>query len=65
MDPVLIGEILAGLMFFGVIAFLLLGFPRRFHVGGNLDPVCLRRPVFRRFRHVESALSGEPFIPAT
>ena len=26
MDPVLIGELLSGLMFFGIIGFLLLGF---------------------------------------
>jgi tripartite ATP-independent transporter DctM subunit len=35
MDPVLIGEILAGLMFFGVIAFLLLGFPVAFTLAGT------------------------------
>lgn len=34
MDPVLIGEILAGLMFFGVIAFLMLGFPVAFTLAG-------------------------------
>ena len=30
MDPVLIGELLAALMFFGVIGFLLIGFPVAF-----------------------------------
>ncbi len=35
MDPVLIGEILAGLMFFGVIGFLLLGFPVAFTLAGT------------------------------
>lgn len=34
MDPVLIGEILAGLMFVGVIAFLMLGFPVAFTLAG-------------------------------
>jgi tripartite ATP-independent transporter DctM subunit len=35
MDPVLIGEILAGLMFFGVIGVLLLGFPVAFSLAGT------------------------------
>ena len=30
MDPVLIGEILAALMFFGIIGVLMLGFPVAF-----------------------------------
>ncbi|GHF66315.1 TRAP transporter large permease [Seohaeicola zhoushanensis] len=34
MDPVLIGEILAATMFFGVIAFLLIGFPVAFTLAG-------------------------------
>ena len=34
MDPVLLGEILAGLMFFGIIGFLLLGFPVAFTLAG-------------------------------
>ena len=34
MDPVLIGEILAGLMFFGIIGFLMLGFPVAFTLAG-------------------------------
>ncbi len=34
MEPVLIGEILAGLMFFGIIGFLLLGFPVAFTLAG-------------------------------
>lgn len=34
MDPVLIGEILAALMFFGVIGFLLIGFPVAFTLAG-------------------------------
>lgn len=34
MDPILIGEILAGLMFFGIIGFLLLGFPVAFTLAG-------------------------------
>ncbi|WP_417686128.1 TRAP transporter large permease [Roseibium sp.] len=34
MDPVLIGEILSGLMFFGIIGFLLLGFPVAFTLAG-------------------------------
>ena len=34
MDPVLIGEVLAALMFFGVIGFLLLGFPVAFTLAG-------------------------------
>ncbi|RST85785.1 TRAP transporter large permease subunit [Aquibium carbonis] len=34
MDPVLLGEILAGLMFFGVIGFLMLGFPVAFTLAG-------------------------------
>lgn len=35
MDPVLIGEILAGTMFLGVIVFLLLGFPVAFTLAGT------------------------------
>ncbi|MCC5992147.1 MAG: TRAP transporter large permease subunit [Rhodobacteraceae bacterium] len=35
MDPVLIGEILAGLMFFVVIGFLLIGFPVAFTLAGT------------------------------
>ncbi len=35
MDAVLIGEILAGLMFFGVIAMLMLGFPVAFTLAGT------------------------------
>jgi tripartite ATP-independent transporter DctM subunit len=35
MDPVLIGEILSGLMFFGVIGVLLLGFPVAFSLAGT------------------------------
>jgi tripartite ATP-independent transporter DctM subunit len=35
MDPVLIGEILAGLMFFGIIGVLLLGFPVAFTLAGT------------------------------
>ncbi len=34
MDPVLLGEILSGLMFFGIIGFLLLGFPVAFSLAG-------------------------------
>lgn len=34
MDPTTIGELLAGLMFFGVIGFLLLGFPVAFTLAG-------------------------------
>ncbi|VVT22004.1 TRAP transporter large permease subunit [Rhizobium sp. EC-SD404] len=34
MDPVLIGEILAGLMFFGIIGVLMLGFPVAFTLAG-------------------------------
>src|SRR5690606_575150 len=34
MDPVLIGELLSGLMFFGIIAFLMLGFPVAFTLAG-------------------------------
>ncbi|MCM2563603.1 TRAP transporter large permease subunit [Lutimaribacter sp. EGI FJ00015] len=34
MDPVLIGEVLSGLMFFGVIGFLLMGFPVAFTLAG-------------------------------
>ena len=34
MDSVIIGEILAGLMFFGVIGFLMLGFPVAFSLAG-------------------------------
>ncbi|MBC2861168.1 TRAP transporter large permease subunit [Stappia sp. 28M-7] len=34
MDPVLIGELLSGLMFFGIIGFLLLGFPVAFTLSG-------------------------------
>jgi tripartite ATP-independent transporter DctM subunit len=34
MDPVLLGEILSGLMFFGIIGFLLLGFPVAFTLAG-------------------------------
>jgi tripartite ATP-independent transporter DctM subunit len=34
MDPVLLGEVLAGLMFFGIIGFLLLGFPVAFTLAG-------------------------------
>ncbi|HTM79134.1 MAG TPA: TRAP transporter large permease subunit, partial [Devosia sp.] len=35
MDPILIGEILAGLMFFGVIGVLLIGFPVAFSLAGT------------------------------
>ncbi len=35
MDPILIGEILAGLMFFAVIGFLLIGFPVAFTLAGT------------------------------
>ncbi|WP_209426182.1 TRAP transporter large permease subunit [Pararhodobacter sp. SW119] len=35
MDPVLLGEILAALMFFGVIGFLMLGFPVAFTLAGT------------------------------
>ena len=35
MDPVLIGEILAGLMFVGVIGVLMLGFPVAFSLAGT------------------------------
>ncbi|QDY71087.1 TRAP transporter large permease [Qingshengfaniella alkalisoli] len=35
MDPVLLGEILAGTMFFGIIGFLLLGFPVAFTLAGT------------------------------
>lgn len=35
MDPVLIGEILAGTMFLGVIGFLMLGFPVAFTLAGT------------------------------
>ncbi|MFP7570415.1 TRAP transporter large permease [Marivita sp. S2033] len=34
MDPVLLGEILASLMFFGIIGFLMLGFPVAFTLAG-------------------------------
>lgn len=34
MDPILIGEILSGLMFFGIIGFLLIGFPVAFTLAG-------------------------------
>jgi tripartite ATP-independent transporter DctM subunit len=34
MDPILLGEIFSGLMFFGVIAFLMLGFPVAFTLAG-------------------------------
>ncbi|TVR09906.1 MAG: TRAP transporter large permease subunit [Salinarimonadaceae bacterium] len=34
MDPVLLGEILAGLMFFGIIGVLMLGFPVAFSLAG-------------------------------
>ncbi|MCB1312691.1 MAG: TRAP transporter large permease subunit [Sedimentitalea sp.] len=34
MDPVMIGELLSGLMFFGIIGFLLLGFPVAFSLAG-------------------------------
>ena len=34
MDPVLLGELLSGLMFFGIIGFLLLGFPVAFTLSG-------------------------------
>ncbi|MDR6264097.1 TRAP transporter large permease subunit [Roseobacter sp. N2S] len=34
MDPVFIGELLSGLMFFGIIGFLLLGFPVAFTLAG-------------------------------
>lgn len=34
MDPVLLGEIFAGLMFFGIIGFLMLGFPVAFTLAG-------------------------------
>jgi len=35
MDPILIGEILSGLMFFGVIGMLMLGFPVAFTLAGT------------------------------
>ncbi|PYE83645.1 TRAP transporter large permease [Pseudoroseicyclus aestuarii] len=34
MDPVLLGEVLSGLMFFGIIGFLMLGFPVAFTLAG-------------------------------
>lgn len=34
MDPILLGEILSGLMFFGIIGFLMLGFPVAFTLAG-------------------------------
>ena len=34
MDPILIGELLSGLMFFGIIGFLLMGFPVAFTLAG-------------------------------
>src|SRR5690606_24804166 len=34
MDPVLLGEIFSGLMFFGIIGFLMLGFPVAFTLAG-------------------------------
>lgn len=34
MDPVLLGELLSGLMFFGIIGFLMLGFPVAFTLAG-------------------------------
>jgi len=34
MDPIVIGELLAGFMFFGIIGFLLLGFPVAFTLAG-------------------------------
>jgi TRAP-type mannitol/chloroaromatic compound transport system permease large subunit len=34
MDPKLIGEILSGLMFFGIIGFLMIGFPVAFTLAG-------------------------------
>ncbi|WP_265518602.1 TRAP transporter large permease [Nitratireductor luteus] len=34
MDPIFIGELLSGLMFFGIIGFLLLGFPVAFTLAG-------------------------------
>src|SRR5690606_8467877 len=34
MDPVFIGELLSGLMFFGIIGFLLIGFPVAFTLAG-------------------------------
>lgn len=35
MDPILVGEILSGLMFFGVIGFLMIGFPVAFTLAGT------------------------------
>ena len=35
MDPLLLGEILSGLMFFGVIGMLMLGFPVAFTLAGT------------------------------
>jgi tripartite ATP-independent transporter DctM subunit len=35
MDPILLGEILSGLMFFGVIGFLMIGFPVAFTLAGT------------------------------
>ena len=35
MDPILIGEILAGVMFIGVIGMLMLGFPVAFTLAGT------------------------------
>lgn len=35
MDPIFIGELLAGMMFFGVIGMLMLGFPVAFTLGGT------------------------------
>ncbi len=53
MDPVLIGEALSLLMFFGIIGFLLLGFPVAFTLAGVSLIFARGRLLARGVRPVE------------
>lgn len=59
MDPILIGEILAGLMFFGVIGMLMLGFPVAFTLAGTSLIFALIGVYFEIFNFTNlTALAG-------
>ena len=58
MDPIMIGEMLAALMFFGVIGFLLLGFPVAFLA--SLKELPPTHPPARRSRRRLAPPSAQP-----